>query len=192
MGKRQNILASLLNNNGINLYYPIIIDRGIFSQSQFHQEMKNVYHSLGGILEEYPIHFGDFDMIGENFFVELDEENHFNRYRKTTLQSSVYNNYEYFHVIDYNKYCDFFGTKGGKIGNFWTTPKSEKQFGKSSPERDFSGNGPARWKQRAFYDLLKDVYGMLINKPVFRFSTYEKINDISINNILKNKRMKLI
>jgi len=188
MAKRQNRLAAVMQNNGIDLWHPVLVDRNIFPESKFHHEINHIYKSLDGILEVYPLGLGDFDIVTDNYFVELDEENHFNSYRKITLQSEIYQEYKYFSVADYMTYCDDMEHKGGKVGNFWTTPKSEEQFGKSSTEKDLSGNGPARWKQRAFYDFLKDIYGILINKPVFRFSIYEKINGVSINTILKKQK----
>ncbi|MCU1424233.1 MAG: hypothetical protein JWM51_524 [Microbacteriaceae bacterium] len=38
---------------------------------------------------------------------------------------------------------------------FWTNPGAEAQFGPSAPRRDLSGEGSARWKQRALYDAMR-------------------------------------
>ena len=53
---------------------------------------------------------------------------------------------------------------------------------------DINEIGSARWKQRAFYDYLKDVYRLIENKPVCRFSIYEIVNNNSINTILKREK----
>lgn len=104
MAKRQDCLAELMQNNGIDLWYPVLVNKNIFSESKFHTELNRVYKLLGGILEHYPTGFGDFDIITENYFIELDEENHFNRYRKFTIQSEIYQQYRYFSVANYVTY----------------------------------------------------------------------------------------
>lgn len=188
MGKRQNSLAVLIKKTGIEVHFPIVVDRSIFNQSELHNDILEIYQSLGGILENYPIDFGNFDIVTENGFVELDEENHFNRYRKITLQSDLYKKNESFSVSSYSTYCETKENRAGKSVGFWTNDSSEEQFGKSSPARDFSGNGPARWKQRAFYDFLKDAYCVITNKQLFRVSIYDEINGHNINNILKKQK----
>lgn len=114
MAKRQNNLAALMKSNGIELFYPVLIEKDFFFARKFDKEINHVYKSLGGILKDYPTGFGDFDIITENYFVELDEENHFNRYRKITLQSEIYKQYKYFSVADYIIYCDAMEHKVGK------------------------------------------------------------------------------
>jgi len=185
MGKRQNNLARILNKGGINVFHPSVPDRSLFSQSDLNGELSRVYKTLGGILPEYPLNFGSFDIVLQNCFIELDEENHFHRYRKKTLESRFYSGYAYFSVQDFKDFCDTYEKKARKDGAFWSNGSSQDQFGKSSLKGDFSGNGPARWKQRAFYDMLKDVYGVLINKPVIRISVYSLIGNSNVDRVLK-------
>jgi len=40
------------------------------------------------------------------------------------------------------------------------------RFGAASPPKDLGGNGSPRWKQRAFYDFIKDLSPLLIGVPV--------------------------
>lgn len=186
MLERQKAFAKYLLNMGFNVHSSALIDRETFCNSPFHQEVESVYRSLGGILDEYPVNIGEFDIISSDFFIEFDEEHHFNRYRAKTLESPIYDEYDHFPVYDYLDYCEDFEDNVGKGGKFWTTDGSEKQFGKSSQPKDLNGHGPARWKQRAFYDFLKDVYSLIVNKPVYRFSIYEEVAYSDIHNILKS------
>lgn len=185
---RQNSLAVLIKQAGIELYFPEEVDKNIFRQSKLHKEILEIYKSFGGILKDYPIAFGDFDIVTANGCIELDEENHFNRYRKITLQSNLYKEIKSFSVSNYISYCDTKESKAGKSVSFWTNKSSQKQFGISSPEKDFSGNGPSRWKQRAFYDFLKDAYCIITNKQLFRISIYDEINGVPVNAILKKQK----
>ena len=187
MARRENTLARLLKENGGIVHFPAVIEKSIFYSSSFHDTIFDVYRKLGGVLNEYPVNFGNFDIILDNCYIELDEENHFNRYRKITLLTDIYHNNHFLPLDDYILYCDTMENKVGKVGNFWTSPKSEEQFGKSSPEKDLSGNGPARWKQRAFYDFLKDVYCLLQDKPIYRISVHETIENLTIDKLLKKE-----
>ncbi len=50
---------------------------------------------LGGVLDNFPTEIGVWDAtFSEGFHIELDEEQHFNRYRNITLRSAVYQNEE--------------------------------------------------------------------------------------------------
>lgn len=191
MVKRQKVLARILSDNGISLLYPFDFDRTVFYNSEYNETIFSVYKELGGILDTYPIGFGDFDIITEDCFIELDEENHFNRYRAITLKSNFYLNCPNFSKQSYIDYCNQFENKAGKGGNFWTSTNSEKQFGFSSKDGDLSGSGSSRWKQRAFYDFLRDVYSCIQEKPVYRFSVYDKVGSTTINSILQKQKKEL-
>jgi hypothetical protein len=188
MAKRQNVLAKILFDRGGNLHYPFDFDRTVFYDCQYNKQIFSVYRELGGILDTYPIRFGNFDIITDKFFIELDEENHFNRYRAITLKSDFYSNNFNFSTQRYLKYCDDFENKCGKGGGFWFSNNSEKQFGTSSEPGNLNGSGSSRWKQRAFYDFLRDVYSYLQPKPVYRLSVYDKIGDMTINAVLQKEK----
>lgn len=141
-------------------------------------ELVKVYHSIGGILKEVPVRFGSWDIVTDNFIIELDEEQHFNRYRKITLESSIYENYKWFDVKKYKIYCDekeLICLKKAGYGGYWKNDSTERQFGLASEKGDLSGNGSPRWKQRAFYDFCRDFYSIVFEIPVYRFSIYDKI-----------------
>ena len=188
MAQREKVLAQILFDRGVILQYPFTFDRSIFYDCQYHKEILSIYKQLGGILDIYPIRFGDFDIITEKYFIELDEENHFNRYRAITLKSDFYNNYPNFSKHLYLEYCVDFENRCGKGGSFWASENSEKQFGASSEPGNLNGNGSSRWKQRAFYDFLRDIYSSLQFKPVFRFSVYDKIGSTTLNILLQKEK----
>ncbi len=150
---------------------------GSLNESQ-KSELIKVYNALGGCLKDVPVRFGSWDIITDNFIIELDEEQHFNRYRKATLESPLYDNYKWFDVETYKSYCTLKEDKclkKAKRGGYWTNASTERQFGTASENGDFSGNGSPRWKQRAFYDFCRDLYSTAFGIPVYRFSIYDEI-----------------
>ncbi len=188
MAKRQDKLASILAEYGKDICLPP--QKKIFYESKYNDLIHKTYKKLGGILDEYPVNFGNFDIELDTCYIELDEEQHFTRYRKTTLESDFYKKYNCFPVECYSRLCENKEDNARTYGNFWTNKSCEKQFGKSSDNGNFLGNGSARWKQRAFYDFLKDIYGLINNKPVYRFSIYEVVaNNHTVNAMLTNDRL---
>jgi hypothetical protein len=63
------------------------------------------------------------------------------------------------------------------------------QFGKASNPGDLNGNGSPRWRQRAFYDFVKDLTPLLLGISVVRISIWDnvKVNgeSILIKNVLR-------
>ena len=143
-------------------------------------ELKSVYKALGGLLDEVPVRFGAWDIVTPDFIIELDEEQHFNRYRMQTLDASLYHDYRWFDVSKYKAYCTVMEDnclKKAKRGGYWKNDSTTKQFGVASNNGDLTGNGSPRWKQRAFYDYCRDLVGKVYNLPVYRFSIYDEINN---------------
>ena len=147
-------------------------------------EMTKIYKSLGGILSTPPSRFGSWDIVAKDFILELDEEQHFNRYRAKTLQSSIYVKNSGFSVARYAKFCSTFEPnclKKATFGKYWTSPSTEKQFGKPGSKGDFSAEGSPRWKQRAFYDFCRDLYAKEFNFRVIRLSIYDEVKTANGN-----------
>jgi hypothetical protein len=143
--------------------------------SLYSDEINRMYRKLGGILPVAPIKFGKFDFVCSDFILEFDEEQHFNRYRKMTLESSVYPS-NGFDLDQYKKNCyekEGDCLKKATFGKYWTSPSTEKQFGLSNNNGNLDLNGSARWKQRAYYDFLKDAWAKSENIKLLRFSLYE-------------------
>lgn len=163
--------------------------------NEFRDMIRNVYDNLAeeNSTIEIPTNVGRYDIKLDDFVIELDEENHFNRYRRETLNSSLYQQLDVgFRIDDYQKYCELYEVKVAKFGRFWTNPGAENQYGAAAPNGIFEGNGSPRWKQRAFYDFLKDISPFLniINKKVIRISIYDSIfvnnNHYSVNYVLRH------
>ena len=161
-----------------------------FSNSKFHSGIFEVYKKLYGQLQNYPVGFRGYDIQLKNCIVELDEEQHFNRYRALTLDSSIYNQTKCFAVSEYKRFCrDFESDCLSKADNrkYWSTSSTEKQFGKSSPEGILTGLGSSRWKQRAFYDFLRDVGQKISNYKLIRISVHQKLKDKTVDEILSRQ-----
>jgi len=147
-------------------------------------EIISVYKKLGGVYEPLKFRLGNYDIPCKDFIIEFDEELHFNRYRKLTLKSDVYKKLLTFPLDTYISYCENYETdclKAGKYGGKWKNDNTEKQFEISSAFGDLSGTGPSRWKQRAFYDFLKDISQLIIGVKIIRISTWDTID---LNGIL--------
>lgn len=186
MSKKEDFLASVcfqLYSCGLHIKPSLDL---IISSNMF-DDINKVYRDLGGVLDVPPINPGKWDMDMNSFIIELDEENHFNRYRLKTLDFPVYKNYVNFNVEEYRKYCLSYENKCPISQKRWSTSSADKQFGESGLNGDFSGNDPSRWKQRAFYDFLKDTYSMITGIPVIRISIYDQAQNLTIRQLLDNK-----
>ena len=157
------------------LSYPTFED---VKTSEYYEEIKEVYFKLGGKLSEAPVNLRKWDIEVDGAALELDEYLHFNRYRKTTLESSIYNKLPKFPHNEYLFYCKFYEDKcigAGSYGGKWTNDSCEKQFGKGSLPKVLDRGGSPRWKQRAFYDFIKDLTPLLYDIPLIRISIYDKV-----------------
>ena len=167
-----------------------------FYSSDYNSEIDKIYMSLGGQFAKYPTDYRGFDLQCRDFIVELDEERHFNRYRHITLKSDFYNTYDYFNVEEYKTLCKNREKEclaAASWGGNWKTDSSEKQFGKSNIEGCLDGSGSSRWKQRAFYDFLRDVSSYLFKIPVIRISIWEKTdNHLIFDDLLRCNNVMLI
>jgi hypothetical protein len=67
--------------------------------------------------------------------------------------------------------------KAGGYGGKWSNSSCESQFGPASKPKDLSGNGAPRWKQRAFYDFVKDFSPLLVGVKVVRVAIWDVVTD---------------
>ncbi|MBD5356894.1 MAG: hypothetical protein HDR88_07820 [Bacteroides sp.] len=186
MGKKEKYLESICNR----IYKPgshVRPTLALIKSSDKFDEVCKVYKALGGILDVPPVNPGKWDIDMESFIIELDEENHFNRYRLITLDAPLYQKYNNFDVKQYRKYCLAYEYKCPTSQKRWSNPSADKQFGESGPNGNFSGNGPSRWKQRAFYDYLKDIYSVITGIPIIRISIYDQAYHSTIKQLLDNE-----
>lgn len=160
----------------------------VFREANFHSVIADMYRALGGKQDEAPLNIGKYDIDLEDFIIEFDEENHFNRYRLKTLSSPIYKDWKNFKVTDYQQYCTNHEDKCRTYGKFWHTNSSDKQYGISSFYGVLDDIGSSRWKQRAFYDFVKDVYSIAINTPIIRISIYDIYHAQTILSLIQQER----
>ena len=169
------------------------LTRGQFLlSSEFYSEVESMYKELGGILGEPPLTFGSWDISTPEFILELDEENHFNRYRLQTLNSNVYQMINGFRLDEYMRFCTLYESGCRKHGGFWKNNSSEKLFVKSDDNGCLDGAGSSRWRQRAFYDFLRDVTGLIKEIPVIRLSIYQTFKGRKVYDIIESKDKAMI
>lgn len=152
----------------------------VLKKHGFLDEAHSVYKTLGGVLTDIPCRIGGWDFVVDGRVVELDEEAHFNRYRGTTFTSNIYKDNPYVDPQHYVQCCRIHEKEcleGRSFGGYWTNDSAEKQFGKAGPNRDLTGNGSPRWKQRAFYDFVKDFVPLVFGVPLIRIPIYEVLTD---------------
>ena len=195
MGLRQEVLKEIALTK-FKEHKHIKISLPELEKSNYYDIVLETYKLLGGQLNSLPIKYGPWDISTYNFIIELDEERHFNRYRLQTLNSDIYkNNYLGFSVKAYKNYCESFEnecTKAASWGKNWKNDSTEKMFNKSGNEGDLTNNGSSRWRQRAYYDFLKDITSKIYSTPIYRVSIYDTFENQTISKILECKNTKLI
>jgi len=140
--------------------------------------VQKIYHGLGGIQAPYALNLRAWDIQYNGIAVELDEELHFNQYRAQTLTAPIYSSLPRFPLQLYQKYCtnhEHACLKAGRFGQKWTNPSCERQFGSASPNGILAKNGAPRWKQRAFYDCIKDLAPLMLGINVVRIAIWDII-----------------
>ena len=146
-------------------------------------EVGAVYRKLGGAHSTPPVHPGTWDIATGTLAIELDEERHFNRYRALTLDSPLYSKLALPAAV-YREFCALYESEciaAAGTGGFWTTPSSEFAFGASDPPRTFDNHGPARWRQRAFNDFVKDLAPLCTGLTVCRLAIWDDVSSGGIH-----------
>ena len=154
-------------------------------QSGYYDEAFGLYKKLGGTLSEVPMRVGAYDIDTRDFIIELDEENHFNRYRLATLDSTIYLKNKNIDVSNYRVFCNQYEDKCCTHGKYWENPSTQKMFGVSPIDGNFGLDAPSRWKQRAFYDFIKDVTSIVLDIPILRISIYDQYKGCTIESLIK-------
>jgi hypothetical protein len=190
----QQNLEKILSENGFTLTQKTIPfpRREDFVNHPIETEINRVYHQLGGQLDSFSLNLQKWDMEVDGVAVELDEHLHFNRYRGLTLESSLYQDLTFFLLDDYKSYCKDHESDCiracSHVGK-WSNSSCERQFGEAGPHKELTGPGAPRWKQRAFYDYVKDSLPLLGLGHLLRVSIWEEVHfkseNIPIHSILK-------
>lgn len=155
---------------------PRLVDLPKAQQSR----IRALYDLLGGS----PNHFdrirpGGWDLAFNTpdglLLLELDEEQHFNRYRALTLEATSDLGLPWTPAYQaYNRDHEHRLLPGWGTGQRWTNPSAARFFGQPSTPGDFTGNGAPRWRQRAFYDAVKDV---LSGRRLARISVHDSLDN---------------
>lgn len=194
MGQRQNRLKEIILKRFPAFKHNKLTSREL-ENSNLIRIAWDIYKKLGGQLENLPTNYGPWDISTKDFIIELDEEQHFNRYRLETLKSSFYDREINFSVSAYKGYCKDFENDCLRVaswGKYWKNDSTENMFLKSNEDGNLSGNGSSRWRQRAYYDFMKDITSNIKNIPIIRVSIYDKFQGNSIDSILNGSDNKII
>jgi hypothetical protein len=179
MGKRANALLTILRDAGAEiteaaLRRPSYRD---IEEAGLAPEVLRVYRDLGGVGAVPRVRPGSWDIEADGVGVELDEERHFNRYRLKTLESSLYDQFDFPGDLYRSLCAEYEGAclAAASWGGNWTNPSAAVEFGSGSDPGEFAGGGAPRWKQRAFYDFIKDTAPVAAGVPVSRLSIWETV-----------------
>lgn len=191
MAKKESYLKLICENNyGVGSHRKLSDIE--MRTSRYYDEVMAVYKRLGGVLSEIPLRVGPYDIDTHNFIIEFDEENHFNRYRLSTLESSLYTDNRNIPINDYKKYCKHYEDRCCTHGKYACNDSTDKQFGKSLIDGDLSGVNRSRWKQRAFYDFIKDITSIITGIPIIRISIYDRYKGYTIEELVHRKNKSIL
>lgn len=145
------------------------------------------YKQLGGVLEAPTLRPLGWDIqTTSGLIVELDEEQHFNRYRAETLRAEWSAHLPW--RADYLRQCadyEHVALKRHSGGGFWTNTGSATQFGPAGPRGVLDGEGSPRWKQRALYDSMRDSLAATGAVSLARLSVHDRLGSIRLGDALR-------
>lgn len=127
-------------------------------------------------------------MLADGVIVELDEEQHTNRYRRVTLEPVWASDLPW--TADYLRYSDTHedaALRKAKWGGYWTSPSTERMFGPADPPGEFGPSGAPRWKQRALYDAMRDVLAAEGLVRLARVSVWDELGDTTVGRVLDDR-----
>lgn len=151
--------------------------------------VRDAYLQLGGIQVTpllKPVGW-DLSLRGPSgrLVVELDEQQHFTRYRHATLSGAWAEALPW--ALDYRRYCQ---TREGDAlathasGGFWESIGSTTQFGEGAHPGDLAGAGSPGWKQRALYDAMRDAAAATGAVRLARLAVHDDLGGVTLNEVL--------
>lgn len=144
----------------------------------------DLYRQLGGVQEAPRLAPGSWDIVTDGgLLIELDEEFHFTRYRTLTLGAEW--ECELPWAPDWRRYAAAHEHAAIAPGGRWANPSAAAMFGGSDPYPVFGAHGPARWKQRALYDAMKDAVAAEVG--LVRLSIYDRLGDTTLGAVLTGR-----
>lgn len=142
-------------------------------------EVLDLYRRFGGRHQVPNLRPGSWDLEVGGILVEIDEELHFNRYRGETLACAGYERLSRFPLEEYRLYCEVHEgdcLRPGSSQGRWMNDSTEAHFGPSDPRGVLGPAGSSRWKQRALYDVMKDLTQLeLAVKPLARIAIWDTV-----------------
>jgi hypothetical protein len=149
------------------------------------EQLLGLYSAMGG-RPGRPLRPGAWDIaLRGGLVVELDEDMHFNRYRAQTLTEPWEDSLPW--ALAYRSYSLRWEHRAGTGGQRWTSPPAEKMFGPADPDGVFGLYGAPRWKQRAFYDSVKDAAAVAGVVRLARISVYDSVAGVQIEDLLRGR-----
>lgn len=153
------------------------------------ESLVGILESFGGSADDLTrLRPGAWDLqLADGTLVELDEELHFNRYRRLSLTGSWAEPLPW--TSAYRSLCEIHEgdcLRAARWGKRWTNPSCERLFGPPGVPGDLSGSGAPRWKQRALYDAFKDAFAL--SQPglrLARLSVYDVVDECTVNDLLR-------
>ncbi|WP_420812661.1 DUF7255 family protein [Microbacterium hydrothermale] len=146
------------------------------------------YKQLGGVLEAPILRPLGWDIQATSgLIVELDEEQHFNRYRAETLRAEWSAHLPW--RADYLRQCAEYepvALKRHSGGGFWTNTGSAAQFGSAGYRGVLDGEGSPRWKQRALYDSMRDSLAATKAVSLARLSVHDRLGSVRLGDALRD------
>ncbi|WP_236967665.1 DUF7255 family protein [Microbacterium aurantiacum] len=185
--QRQNALVDALHQLGFQLGRNLPVPRLPGLPEPAASWTMDAYKQLGGVLRTPVLKPLGWDITTTGgLIVELDEEQHFNRYRAATLNTSWAVHLPW--REDYLAYCselEHIALKGHSGGGFWSSEGSVDQFGPAGPRRSLEGAGSPRWKQRAIYDALRDAAAAAGSVTLARVSVHDRVGAARLGDALR-------
>jgi hypothetical protein len=154
------------------------------------EHVLDLYRALGGSAEEFVIFRpGVWDIVlADGLIVELDEEQHFNRYRRAALEPAGAQALPW--SGDYRRYSDEHETaalRKASRGGYWASPSTERMFGPADAPGVFGDSGAPRWKQRALYDAMRDAAAAAGEVRLSRVAVWDAVGDTTLARVLDGR-----
>ncbi|NOJ59734.1 hypothetical protein [Arthrobacter sp. 260] len=153
------------------------------------EELFQLHSKLTGRTVPTSFTTGQWDFVSSTgLHIEYDEEAHFNRYRLATLELSWSDRLPW--AEQYREMSSAWESAcitKASYGKYWSSNSTERMFGPSDPPGVLGTLGSSRWKQRAFYDAIKDAVALF--KPgvsLARVSMYDGIGGSAAGSVLKH------
>lgn len=186
MGEREIELARLLD--AVDAKPPRLRVTSLPHDAQAH--LFQLYRELGGVHDSLPPYTtGGWDIaLADGRVVELDEEQHFNRYRAVSLQHEAMPEFPWrAQYLDYSRRYEDACVRVASRTGFWSNPSAERMFGPSGPRGILEGSGSPRWKQRALYDATKDIAALHGVIGLARLSVLDTVDGVLLENVLTGR-----